>query len=248
MSIDTSSSDGPDLDELAGEYVLGTLSTAQHEDVSKRMLTDPALRAAVQEWEARLLPLTSMTDPVEPSTRLWHRIERSVDFVEHEAAARTTVPASQTSRLTLWRDLMFWRGMSAAGFAVAAIFGSLLLIRQNTPPTVPKYMVVLVAPQDKAPGWVIQVSADRELQLIPLGSVELPSDRALQFWTKGDGWSAPISLGMVKQGATLRVPVSKLPSVQKNQLFELTLEPLSGSPTGRPSGPVEFIGRAAQIM
>jgi anti-sigma-K factor RskA len=36
--------------------------------------------------------------------------------------------------------------------------------------------------------------------------------------------------------------------VQPDQLFELTLEPRSGSPTGRPTGPVRYIGRAVKVM
>ncbi|TNF12092.1 MAG: anti-sigma factor, partial [Pseudomonadales bacterium] len=33
-------------------------------------------------------------------------------------------------------------------------------------------------------------------------------------------------------------------AVQAGQLFELTLEPAGGSPYNRPSGPVQYIGRA----
>ena len=40
----------------------------------------------------------------------------------------------------------------------------------------------------------------------------------------------------------------RLPAVQPDQLFELTLEPRSGSPTGRPTGPVRYIGRAVKVM
>jgi len=245
VSIDTSAPDNSDLDELAGDYVLGTLSSAGHEEVRKRMFSDPALRAAAHEWEERLLPLAAMTDPVEPSSGLWRRIERSVDSTTREV---TDTPTPQAFRWPVWRNLVFWRGMSLAGFAIAAVLGSLLLTQQDTRLASPTYMVVLVAPQDKAPGWVIQTSADRELQLTALGIVPVPGDRALQFWTKGDGWTAPVSLGLVKPGASLRIPISGLPAVQKNQLFELTLEPLTGSPTGRPTGPVQFIGRAVPTM
>ncbi|MEG2631164.1 MAG: RNA polymerase subunit sigma-70, partial [Comamonas sp.] len=39
----------------------------------------------------------------------------------------------------------------------------------------------------------------------------------------------------------------RIPGVQPNQLFELTLEPPTGSPTGRPTGPIHFIGRSVKV-
>ena len=113
----------------------------------------------------------------------------------------------------------------------------------------PQYMVVLVAPQDKAPGWVIQTSSSRQLSLVPLGTFEVPPQKTLQFWTKADQWRGPVSLGLVKQqGQTLRIPIDKLPPLEANQLFELTLEPENGSPIDRPTGPIQFIGRAVKVM
>ncbi|MGE8590309.1 MAG: RNA polymerase subunit sigma-70, partial [Alcaligenes sp.] len=62
-----------DIDDLAGEYVLGTLSAKQRRDAQARMTHDADLRAAVARWEARLLPLTNLSEPIEPSTSLWPR-------------------------------------------------------------------------------------------------------------------------------------------------------------------------------
>jgi anti-sigma-K factor RskA len=44
------------------------------------------------------------------------------------------------------------------------------------------------------------------------------------------------------------VPLDKLPPLESNQLFELTLEPASGSPIGKPTGPIQFIGRAVKVI
>src|SRR3989344_3303841 len=112
----------------------------------------------------------------------------------------------------------------------------------------PQFMVVLVAPQDKAPGWVVQASSPRQISLIPLGKAEVPADKALEFWTKADGWSGPVSLGLVQPGQPLQIPLDKLPPLQPNQLFELTLEPPTGSPIGKPTGPIQFIGRAVKVL
>ncbi|MBX9405912.1 anti-sigma factor [Pseudomonas baetica] len=224
-------------DELASEYVLGTLSAEDRANVQRRLPTDPELRAAVEAWERRLLDLTDLAAPQQPSPQLWPRIERSVERLTPK------IPASV--KTSWWNLLPLWRGLTAAGLAATLVLGSILLT-QTTPK--PSYLVVLVAPQDKAPGWVIQASDSREIQLIPLGVVQVPADKALEFWTKADGWQGPVSLGLVKPGQALKVPLDKLPPLQPNQLFELTLEGANGSPIGKPTGPIQAIGRAVKVL
>lgn len=220
-------------DELASEYVLGTLAAEQRREVEQRLRHDAELRAAVDAWEQRLLPLTALAEPVPPSPELWRRIERSV-------------AGPQAQREPWWNLLAVWRGLAGAGLAASLVLAALLLTR---PPTAaPSFIVVLVAPQSQAPGWVIQASKDQQIQLIPLGVMQVPADKALQFWTKGDGWQGPVSLGLVKPGQRLSVPLDKLPPLSQNQLFELTLEDPRGSPTGKPTGPIQAIGRAVKVL
>ena len=44
------------------------------------------------------------------------------------------------------------------------------------------------------------------------------------------------------------MPLERLPAVEPNQLFELTLENVGGSANGLPTGPVQFIGRAVKVL
>ncbi|MBW1250374.1 anti-sigma factor [Pseudomonas tolaasii] len=220
------------MDELASEYVLGTLPAEQRAEVQQRLNHDPELRAAVDAWEQRLLPLTALAEPVPPTAHLWPRIERTIKRPEDSVA--------------WWNLLALWRGLAGAGMLTTLVLAALLLTRP--PATPPSFVVVLVAPQSQAPGWVIQASNNQQIQLIPLGVMEVPSDKALQFWTKGDGWQGPVSLGLVKPGQTLSVPLDKLPPLTPNQLFELTLEDPRGSPTGKPTGPIQAIGRAVKVL
>ncbi len=236
---------GPDesLHELAGEYVLGTLSAAERERVERRLDTEPALQAAVDYWEQRLLPLTDLAQPQTPSSRLWPRIERSLD-----ESRRQTTPAPSVRRSGLWHSLALWQGFAAAGMSAALVLGALLLTRVAPEPS-PTWLVVLATPNELSPGWVMQAgNQGRELELIPLGVTRIPSDKALQLWTKADSWQAPVSLGLVKPGEPLKIRLDDLPPLQPDQLFELTLEQPSGSPTGRPTGPIQFIGRAAKVI
>ena len=233
--------DPQDVHTLAGEYVLGTLSAAQRREVERRLPSDPALRSAVQDWNERLLPLSALVAPVAPSAALWSRIERAV------APAPTAATMRPSRWAAWWGDLRLWRGLAGAGLAATVAMAVLLVPRLNPVPMEPRYMVVLVAPQDKAPGWVVQASDTQRLRLIPLGTVEVPPEKALQLWTKGDNWARPVSLGLVTPGQPLEVLLDKVPPLQPNQLFELTLEPPNGSPTGLPTGPIQHIGRMVKL-
>ena len=226
-----------DPHELAGEYVLGTLSRERRREVDAMLPNDATLRAAVAYWEQRLLPLTALVEPAAPSNALWPRIERSLGPLS--APVRAAEPG-------WWQRLGLWRALAAGGFAAAAIMavvvgGRLYEVEQ------PRYMVVLAAPQNAGPGWVLELVADDTLRLEPLVKTDVPADRALQLWTKADDWEGPVSLGLVKPGESVEVKLAKLPKVVPNQLFEITLEPAAGSPIGRPTGPILYIGRAVRI-
>jgi anti-sigma-K factor RskA len=224
-----------DLRAQAAEYVLGTLNVDGRRAIEQQLGSNAALRAAIVQWEADLLPLASLAPPVAPSPQLWRRIARSARAPSASAPARA--PA--------WRSLWLWRGLTGASVALSALLAVLLA---DAGANKPQYMVVLVAPQNQAPGYVVQASMGRRLSLAPLHPTPVPSDKSLQFWTKADGWRGPVSLGLVKPGQTITIPLDALPNVQPNQLFELTLEPARGSPLNKPTGPIQFIGRAVKVM
>lgn len=241
-----------DIQHLAGEYVLGTLSAASRAGVEVRMANDAALRTAVELWQEKLAPLHTLVEPVEPSPQLWTRIESSVvanvDAAKAAASSTRTVPPDSTPITTWWNDLRLWRGLAVSGFAATVLMG-FVVVTKLAQPSGPGYMVVLVGPQDKSPGWIVQAGTNsQQARLIPLGKMEVPADKSLQFWTKGDDWKSPVSLGLVKPGQSLEVLLDKLPPLQPNQLFEITLEPYNGSPLDRPTGPILFIGRAVKII
>jgi anti-sigma-K factor RskA len=227
-----------ELDALAGEFVLGTLPAAQRREVQVRMESDLRLAQAVDAWNERLLPFAAIAEPIAPPPRLWRRLEDTLGLAKPDAATRWWA--------RLWDNTPLWRALAAGGMAATVLMAVLLAGRPDAGQ--PKFMVVLVAPQDKAPGWVIQASDNKQMSLIPLGTFEVPQDKALQFWTKAEGWNAPVSLGLVKPGQRINVPINALPALTSNQLFELTLEPPAGSPTGRPTGPIQFIGRAVPVL
>ncbi|WP_311221014.1 MULTISPECIES: anti-sigma factor domain-containing protein [unclassified Acidovorax] len=248
-STNSTSDPSGDIDTLASAYVLGTLPLAGRLEVQDRLPRDPELRQAVQAWEERLHPLTALAPAVEPSAALWPRIERSLGW--SRADVRVQAPAAPSALASWWNDLRLWRGLAGGGFAAAAVLAAVLVTRMGVPggAGAPQYMVVLVAPGGTSPGWVVQAAAtSNQLQLTPLANTPVPQGKSLQFWTKADQWSGPKSLGLVQPGESVKVPIDRLPPLEANQLFELTLEPEAGSPIDRPTGPIVFIGRAVKMI
>src|SRR5690606_21100686 len=149
-----------ELHALAGEYVLGTLAPAERRGVAQRLATDAALQDAVAAWEERLLPLAQLAEPVAPSPALWARIDESLQALGAPQAAATAPRARRAAApkpaVRWWDHLSLWRALAGSGFALSAVLAAVLVTRTAPGAAPPQFMVVLVAPQDKTPGWVVQ--------------------------------------------------------------------------------------------
>lgn len=240
-----------ELEVWAGEYVLGTLNEADKKAFEDKLEQDPELQKMVNDLQAKFIHIYDHLPEELPSAALNPRIERSIDEIERvrykqAQASHSTESSKDTFGWTgLWQNLTLWRSVATAFLLMSIILTANL---QSTP-SKPVFMAVLVQPQDKTPGWVIQATGrSQEIQLTPLGVIEIPEGKALQFWTKAEGWDAPVSLGLIKRGETLKIDLGELPPLQPNQLFELTLEQETGSPTGKPTGPIQSIGRGVTTL
>src|SRR5215472_6795136 len=101
--------DSPELrEQLAAEYVLGTLPHLVRRRFERLLADDVALRRTVGDWHARLDPLDAVTAEQEPPARVWHAIERRLELP----------PAPATERQSWFASLVFWR---YATFAAAAL-------------------------------------------------------------------------------------------------------------------------------
>ena len=213
---------------LASAYVLGTLRGAARRRFETLLPAHPALRHAVQAWQARLMPITASIEPVEPSPEVWKRIQARIAAPE---------PRSQPSRLAFWRGL--------AGFAtVAALAFGVLLAMPG--PALPPVVIVLnatdAAASSAVPGtFIASISGDgRAVVTRPLVNVALQGDRALELWAL-PGSGAPRSLGLISANAS--TVVQKAQDLKGATALAVSLEPSGGSPTGAPTGPVLYVGR-----
>lgn len=222
---------------LAGEYVLGVLDGAERDAFERRISREPAVRAHVAYWQERFAELDTSVRPADVPAALWQRIETSLGGPQpaHDAAP------SFAERL--WLSLGFWRGASFAGTAASLMLAVALGLMTGRATPQPQIVAVMLTP-DGRPGAIAEVFHDGRINVVPIHDFEVPKGKTLQVWTLFDKEKGPISIGLIERTRQALFHRADLPAGQQ-QLYEITLEPEGGSPTGRPTGPVLVKGFGA---
>jgi len=221
-------------DALAAEYVAGTLRGPARRRFESLLAGHPGLRAAVQAWQARLMPLAGAVEPAAPPARVWQGIERRL----WPAAAAAESPP-------WWKRLALWRAASAFATVAAVSFAVLLA---SPPPARAPVLVVLQATGEGpfSSSFVASVSGDgRALVTQPVQPVALTADRVLELWSVPPQ-GAPKSLGLIRANGTTVLRPDKLPATLLRggtAALAVSVEPPGGSPTGAPTGPVVYAGK-----
>jgi len=217
--------DRDELDALAGEYVLGLLEPEARREVAAALSDHETLRRAVAFWENRLHPLSRFAPPAEPPPEAWTKI-----------AGRLQLHAQRSKMPLWWNEAAPWR-WATAGFAALA---AALLIFVALPSRLSTYMAVLQAPSNAKAGFV---ATGGPLRLIvrEMAGVAPPPNRSFEVWAIFPNVPRPQALGVMPAGGVLRV--NTLPTVAYvGATLAVSVEPVGGSPTGLPTGPVVFSG------
>ena len=105
-------------------------------------------------------------------------------------------------------------------------------------------VVVVLNTQQNTPGAIFEAFADNSVRIVPLQDFDVPDGKMLQVWTLYDKAVGPVSLGTMVRSDIIKLDGKALPVPADNQLYEITLEPSPGSPTGKPTGPILVKGFA----
>ena len=225
---------------LAGEYVLGLLEGAAKLDAERRLASDPAFAREVESWRTRFAAFDDAAEPHPAGDELWRKIESGVP------AAASRVKPAPTARSQFWNNLAALRA-TALGASLAALILAVGLGFAIRAATQQPMMVAVLLDGNRA-GAVVHAFADGRVVLVPIASINVPAGRALQVWTLPSRERGPVSVGLMDQARTLQLSLKDLPPPGPDQLFEITLEPATGSPTGRPTGPVLYKGNTAHTL
>jgi anti-sigma-K factor RskA len=223
-------------DALAAEYVLGTLRGRARERVARLARSEPVLADAVRRWEDRLLPFAESLPVIAPPARVWEAIiERT------RGGAR---PAG--ARVSLWSSLGLWRGVAFAGLASAIVLAVALF---SAAPREQGTIVAVLAAQDAKPALVaIADRTGRFLTVKAVTPIEVAADRTLQLWALPPQGN-PRSLGLIAKSGIARLALASPAdqALQNVPTLAISLEPLGGSPTGLPTGPVLYTGSLQRV-
>lgn len=242
-----------DLHALAGEYVLGTLTADERREFLRRLAREPEAVVAVLEWQEKLAPLALALDEVAPPVDLLGRIETAISDVPARRVPGRAAAAND-NRAARWR-------MTAIAAALVAVVSAGIGLRHGhltqsaqapggpLPAIQPVSLtsatgIAALSEKGQTPG--LFVTYDRETGRIKVLPVGLTPDarHSFELWLI-KGKAAPKPMGLVDA----RKPETRGARIDTSGgiTFALSVEPVGGSPTGLPTGPVIYSGPLVQV-
>lgn len=218
---------------LAGEYVLGSLSLAERRRVERLRAGDDLLDAEIAAWESRLAPLADAVEEVAPPPGLLSRIEARIDAETRPAPA---VPAgrgpSPAAPVWLAGILALCLGLGG-GYMARPLF-------DRSSEDGPSYVAV-VNRDAGLPALIVRVDLAAGTVSVRPVAAERPEGRDLELWYVAPD-AAPRSLGLVDANRRLTAGID-LAEFAEDAVIAVSVEPVGGSTTGAPTGPVVYSGR-----
>jgi anti-sigma-K factor RskA len=216
------------LEELAAQYVLGTLRGPARRRFERYCSHNATALHAVRRWEDRLVDLLANVVPVAPSALVWDRIKFRV---RRDRALRPK---------RVFATFGNWRFAAAAGIAALAIaFG----VWTGFGPGSSQPVAEIRDPQ-QGQLWSIEAPRNRdELRVAAADNLALDPARAYELWALPGAGAAPVSLGLMPKSGrgTLQLNDAQRLALSRSRQIAISLEPPGGSPTGAPTGPVLFV-------
>jgi anti-sigma-K factor RskA len=239
-----------DIEGLAGEYVLGSLTPEERREADARRRRDRALNAAIADWERRLAPLADFVPGEEPPLRLREEILR-----------RIAAEAQPGNVFSMQHALRRWRHVAAGASALAAVLALIITVVLQSQPATPTALVAVL--QRSAAGQTADESGNgraqpafliaidtrlKNISVTPIAARPVPT-RSYQLWLVQPN-AAPVPLGILAPALATSLPwptaagAEQLPPAAfRDATLKISLEPEGGSPSGAPSGPILYEGK-----
>lgn len=232
-------------DLLAAEYVLGSLRGAARKRFESLAAIRSDWKQAENWWGLKLHLLADTAPAIAPRKQVWQTIE-------------TRLYGSKATVTPSW-----WRMLALGSSGITAVLAILMFTRApeivevpvkvavNVPVEVPATVAIL-ADADAKPGWMLALAKNKageaEIRVTTLASLKQANDKSFELWILPPDKSAPVSLGVLPQHGNQQVVVTaKTAALLIQSGLAVSLEPVGGSPTGKPTGAVLYQGKLTQI-
>ena len=223
-------------DVAAAELALGLLEGEERAAALRRTLAEPAFAREVDRWRAHFAHLFAAVPDVAPPAELGDRVIARLDG---KAAPR---PGP-------WKPLAFASSLAAAGLLGVIVLQPTPSIAPAPPATIerPAPLVAAVTMEGKdAPMVAVYDAAQAQVRV--QGAMDIPEGRSVQLWAIVEGDPNPHPLGLFKRAGTAMIADAPSPApMPAGTTLAVSIEPLGGSPTGLPTGPVIGSGMLTRI-
>jgi anti-sigma-K factor RskA len=224
-----------DDDLRYAEYVLGVLDVDARAAVAQDIESSPVAAAAVAVWERNLMSLAEEVVDVAPAPYVWVRISD---------ALKLNAPDRVAPRKGLWNNLHLWHwiGIGASAVAIASLMFIVTPPRPSPAPVSVSagYMVSTIQQDNGVTGWTATIDLQNaRMVVVPASPAAFEQGRAPELWLIPSG-QKPISVGMIMpdKPTTLALDAALLSRLGPTAALAVSVEPIGGSPTGQPTGPV----------
>ncbi len=225
----------PELIEyLASDYVLGTMRGKARQRFERLQMQSYKVRQVVWEWEKRLYPISEGIEDVDPPGELWTKIQQRIH------------PEDTLNVDTgFWRSLAVWRTWGALTTATAI---ALLVLTLNTgrfeSPVISEDYMAVFNNTEAEPLWIVRSDMQTgELSIRAVNIAAQAVDKAFELWMLPEDGTNPRSLGLLPVAGDKQqysIPPALVEILRTSKGLAVSVEPIGGSPTGLPTGPVLY--------
>jgi anti-sigma-K factor RskA len=218
------------LRDMAGEYVLGTLTGDERSRFEELVAADLALQAEVTAWEERLAPMLNLVEPVVPPPGLWSRIESGLQ------------PVAPRQKAGVWESISFWRNLGMVAVTLVLVLGLTVIGVRNDPAI---DQVLMVTGEQSQVQWVVGTShRSEQLQIKAVAPPQLPTGMVCQLWMENpDGTLMPVGVLPHTGIQSMRIPAQ----LGSGSRFKVSIEPADRLPKKRPTDKFVFEGNLTRI-
>lgn len=225
-----------EADVAAAELALGVLDGAERAAALRRMIAEPDFAREVERWRDHFALLFAGVPEQAAPAGVFDKVEARIDG---RAAPR--------------RAINPWKPAAIAASLAALAMTAFALRPVEAPPAAPAAraatapMIAAMALTDTNGSQPALYDADAGLVRMP-GPMPIPAGRSAQLWVI-EGDAAPKPLGTFRAvGAGSYVAEAKIGAViAPGTMLAISIEPIGGSPTGLPTGPVIASGLLTKV-
>jgi anti-sigma-K factor RskA len=219
--------DAPDPDMTAAELALGLLDGEARAAALRRVLADPDFAREVEQWRQRLAGLFDDYPEV-----------AAPDSVAARLAAPEPLPQARATSGFRWP-------IAALVGAVAAMLALFVVLQPTSQVAGPPHHMMVASLMMSDKSSAVPAMVDMTTGEMRIGEAGMaPQDKTAQLWMiGGDGVPKPMGMLASTGPSRMMLPMEKRRGLKAGIMLAVSIEPLGGSPTGLPTGPVVASGK-----